>query len=133
VHVLQSIVEVLGARVGLDEIATNRLALAVDELYANIAKHGYHGKPGPVEFEAHIHRESGGIAQLHFEFRDHAPAIKDKEILNGRDINDVAPGGLGMHLICSVMDEVQHEALPDGNRWHLVANIKTEALYEHGH
>ncbi|MFQ5581030.1 MAG: ATP-binding protein [Mariprofundaceae bacterium] len=131
IHVLKSMVEVVGARAGLNEIESSRMVLAVDELFANIARHGYGGKPGTVEMEASIHHNEDGSRQLRFAFRDFAPGIENADTLQGRCMDDVTPGGLGLHLIRAVMDEVHHEALPDGNRWLLVSYINGGD--KHGH
>lgn len=129
VHVLRSMVEVIAARAGLDDVCANRVALAVDELYANIVRHGYHGAPGPVEFETRIHRADGEEQELLFVFRDFATPLTDtgwKEVAHPlhHDAEKIEPGGLGVHLIHSIMDRVEHEALPDGNRWLLIYQCK---------
>jgi len=129
VHVLRSMVEVMAARAGLDEMHANRVALAVDELYANISRHGYDGKPGPVEFETRIHRDEQGGRELLFIFRDYAKPLQDNSWEQGtgtlqHDPAAIEPGGLGVHLIHSIMDRVEHELLPDGNRWLLTYRCK---------
>lgn len=116
VHVLRSVVEVLGGRVGLDALELNRVALAVDELYANIVRHSYGHENGSVEFEAGLCGDSG----LRFVFRDFAPPLPDTTFCRKKSDGESAEikvGGLGMHLICSVMDVIRHEPLVDGNRW----------------
>ena len=44
VRILHSMVEVIAGRVGLDCVEANRLALAANELFANICSHGYKGQ-----------------------------------------------------------------------------------------
>jgi len=103
-YVLRSIVYVMTKRVGMDDRKSNRVALAVDELYANIAKHGYGGKPGRVEFDAKIHREGDGSKTLHFVFRDyavHVSAEKLKKLVSGHVKQDVSPGGCGLAVIAN--------------------------------
>jgi hypothetical protein len=39
--------------------------------------------------------------------------------LRGRALEDVKPGGLGLHMLKSVFTVVEHSKLPDGNEWHL--------------
>lgn len=120
VHILRSTVDVLGGRIGLDALELNRVALAVDELYANIVRHSYCDEEGPVEFEAGVCVDAGGRRGLRFLFRDYAPPLPDTTFCCKKgDVDDsvIKVGGLGMHLICSVMDVVRHEALADGNSW----------------
>jgi len=114
-------VEVMGNRAALDPMEINRMVLAVDELFANIGEHGYQNRPGIVEMRAGIRQ-----SELYFEFRDFAPPILDDSSLNGRELHDVRPGGLGMHLIHSVMDETHHKALADGNRWVLIRYLPSK-------
>jgi len=114
-------VEVMGRRAGLNDKETNRVVLAVDELFANISQHGYHGKEGPIEMKAEC---DDGF--LRFEFRDYAPPLMDKDTLQGQsmDASQIRPGGLGLHLIYAIMDEVGHQRLDDGNCWSLTKHLQ---------
>jgi len=124
VHVLHAMVEVIASRAGLTSLETNRVALAVDELFANIADHGYGEIPGRVQFESKIHVNDDGMKELHFIFRDYASIVD----INGWNcdraapcsVADITPRGLGIQLICSIMDVVEHIALEDGNQWTLI-------------
>jgi len=121
VHVLSSMVEVMSRRAGLNDKETNRVVLAVDELFANIGQHGYHGKEGPVEMKVEYENNA-----LRFEFRDYAPPLMDENTLCGQaeDASQIRPGGLGLHLIYAIMDEVRHQTMDDGNRWLLTKHLK---------
>lgn len=120
VHVLSSMVEVMSRRAGLDDKETNRVVLAVDELFANIGRHGYHGKEGPVEMKVKYEHDA-----LRFEFRDYAAPLMDEDTLCGQaaDASQIRPGGLGLYLIYAIMDEVRHQMLEDGNRWSLTKRL----------
>jgi len=123
VHILRSMVEVMAMRASLNEKEKNRVVLAVDELFANIACHGYGDKPGKVEFETKITTNDVGTEELHFMFRDYAPTVDVQGWACGGEepcASEITPGGLGIQLIHSIMDVVQHESLTDGNRWLLV-------------
>ncbi|HCS13840.1 MAG: hypothetical protein COS82_04785 [Zetaproteobacteria bacterium CG06_land_8_20_14_3_00_59_53] len=124
VHVLSSMVEVVGHRVGLSDKLTNRMVLAVDEMFANIAQHSYHGHEGKVDMSA-CWRDD----ELSFELRDYAEPLMADEML-AWPVPDAAgelkPGGLGMHLMRAVMDKIEHEALADGNRWRLTKYLHGE-------
>jgi anti-sigma regulatory factor (Ser/Thr protein kinase) len=128
VHILRSMVEVMAMRAELEALESNRVMLAVDELFANITEHGYGGKPGRVEFEAKLHMNNERQKELHFMFRDYAPAVSMDDMNCNQDnpckASDVMPGGLGVSLIHSIMDVVQHKALSDGNRWLLIYMCK---------
>jgi len=124
VHVLHSMVEVIALRAGLNDMETNRVALAVDELFANIADHGYGDVPGRVQFESKIHINDDALKELHFMFRDFAPVVDIKGWNCGArtecSASDIVPGGLGIQLIHSIMDVVEHRSLDDGNQWTLI-------------
>ena len=134
VHILRSMVEVMAMRAHLGELESNRVTLAVDELFANIAQHGYGDKPGRVEFEAKLHINQHRQKELHFEFRDYAPVMHKERFNCGEEkpcsASDVLPGGLGISLMHSIMDVVQHEALPDGNYWLLIYICKSDGQCE---
>jgi len=127
IHVLRSMVAVMSARAGMDELQSNRVAIAVDELFANIANHAYNGKPGRIEFVTSIETREHGNQALVFDFRDYASigwggSITDI-ISQSLDTDELCPGGLGLRLICSVADRCEHEVLEDGNQWRLIFNI----------
>jgi len=141
IHVLRSIVAVMTARAGMGELQSNRVAIAVDELFANIATHAYLGKPGKVEFVTRIEDRQHGGQELVFSFRDYAsigwsgdPA---EEASRRMAIEELCPGGLGLQLICAVADRCDHHILEDGNQWQLTFNIdhgkqlKGEAHHEY--
>jgi len=123
VHILRAMVAVMTARAGLDELQSNRVAIAVDEVFANIVAHAYGGKPGRVEFETQILCRDDKSRELVFSFRDYA-SVNWTGSLEGitaeqPDAETLSPGGMGLKLICSVADHCEHEALDDGNRWQL--------------
>jgi len=125
VHVLRAIVAVMTARVRMDALRSNRVAIAVDELFANIVNHAYAGKPGRIEFESSIESRADGIVLL-FNFRDYASLGWSgclEEIAAAHTTpEEPCPGGLGMKLICSVADRCEHDVLDDGNHWRLLFN-----------
>ncbi len=122
VQVLVSAVEVMSRRAGLSERDVNRVMLAVDELFANIGRHGYRGHEGQVEMVAVC-----DDTELRFELRDHAPPIAGLDALRVHEADGngtLRAGGLGLRLIDAIMDEVHHERLADGNRWVLIKRLK---------
>jgi len=137
IHVLRSMVAVMTARAGMAELQSNRVAIAVDELFANIAAHAYNGKPGRVEFETCIGNSGDGGQELIFNFRDYASAGWNGNIEEvttaGTEIHDpLSPGGLGLRLICSVADRCEHEVYADGNHWRLIFKINDKDQLKDG-
>jgi len=124
IYVLRSIVEVMTARADMDKLHSNRVSIAVDELFANISAHAYAGKAGRVEIESCIDTLT---QELIFDFRDYAALgwLGNIQETAARmiDVEHLCPGGLGLKLICSVATRCEHEVLSDGNHWRLVFNI----------
>jgi anti-sigma regulatory factor (Ser/Thr protein kinase) len=86
--------------VGLDEAATDAVVLAVNEACMNIIQHGYRMDPNG-RIDVSVLRERGAMV---FRLRDYAAPVNEERICS-RDLEDVRPGGLGVHLINSLMDE----------------------------
>lgn len=98
------------------------LTLAVEEAASNVIEHGYKGKGGPlgVDFEL-----SNGVVTI--RLRDRARPFRPGKV--GRPdaavpLEDRPLGGLGLHLMHQLMDEVRYETLPDGN---LLTMVKRDA------
>lgn len=115
---LRYMVEAMSSRAGLGAVQSNRILVAVDELFANIREHGYHGGEGLIEMRAEL-RDN----RLRFEFRDYAQPIADCDELKGRDVADVQPRGIGLRLIRAIMDEIHHTPMRNGNHWILIKHI----------
>jgi len=94
-------------RHGLGAEPAGRIALAVDEALANVIKHGYQGQAGQEIVVTMEHTESEGQGCLKFVVRDFGRQV-DPEMIKGRDLDDVRPGGLGVHIIKTVMDRVEY-------------------------
>lgn len=85
------------------------IVLAVDEACQNVVRHAYGGK-GDGDMVIDLRREGGALQVL---IRDFAQAV-DPAKIKPRDLDDVRPGGLGIHFIREVMDEMDYLPPPDG-------------------
>ncbi|MCU7959846.1 MAG: ATP-binding protein [gamma proteobacterium symbiont of Bathyaustriella thionipta] len=95
----------------------NAVVLALDEACSNVIRHAYpEQQAGEIVLE--IER---GDEQLIFRVIDFAPPC-DPSKIRSRDLDDIRPGGLGVHLISSIMDEVMHQDVKNGN---ILQMIKT--------
>ncbi|MDQ7002484.1 MAG: ATP-binding protein [Ghiorsea sp.] len=124
---LQQLADQACEGVCLSAIQINRIALALDELFANIHAHGYANQGGEIECAARWTGAEGALCQLEVKLRDFAPPIGDVTTCKGvcpetLKENPVA-GGLGMHLIYAITETFEHTPLEDGNQWRLVFNI----------
>jgi anti-sigma regulatory factor (Ser/Thr protein kinase) len=93
---------------GLDEEVTNKIVLAVTEACANIIRHCYGGEPGQ-RIDVTL-RFGPGFYEVQID--DYGEFVDPAE-MKGRELDDVKPGGLGLHFIHSVMDGVEYRQ----NRW----------------
>ncbi|MCP4592534.1 MAG: ATP-binding protein [bacterium] len=90
-----------------------RIVLAVDEAVANVIRHGYGGTcTQPIDITL-CRIEEGGRSGMRVTIRDFGRQV-DPEAICGRDLDDVRPGGLGVHIMRTVMDEVEYDCAEDG-------------------
>ena len=111
---VRSAIEAAGSRVGFDKKDCHAMALAVDEALANVIKHAY-GGACDKKIEIEIAELSGDTGEkgLKINIRDFGKAVEISKI-KGRDLEDIRPGGLGVHIMRKVMDEVIFECPPSG-------------------
>lgn len=94
---------------GLDEKGTDEVVLAVNEACMNIIQHAYEMDPnGRIDLT--VSRDGKALV---FLLRDYAGCI-DVDKVCSRDLDDVRPGGLGVHLIDCLMDESGFLETPEG-------------------
>jgi len=99
---------------GFSDLERGRIVLAADEAVTNIMRHTYQGAPDkPIILTNEIID-----GQIHFHLQDEGPPV-DFTKMKGRALDDIKPGGLGLHLLKSVFTTVEHKVLPNGNEWHL--------------
>ena len=83
---------------------SNAVTIAVDEAASNIIKHTYNGAKNElivVNFRILEDR-------LEVILRDFGEKV-DPKTIKSRDLNEIRPGGLGVHLIKSTMDVVNYD------------------------
>jgi anti-sigma regulatory factor (Ser/Thr protein kinase) len=92
---------------GFCEADVDKLVLAIDEAMANVIKHGYDRQPDqPIDVRLEPVAESGRVG-MRTVIRDYGKTV-DPDSICGRDLDDVRPGGLGVHIMRTVMDEVNY-------------------------
>jgi anti-sigma regulatory factor (Ser/Thr protein kinase) len=104
---------------GFSQDDTNNITLAVDEACSNIIKHAYCGSTGkPIQVTCTLYKNRLEILLKDFGKKANIDEIKS------RQLDDVRPGGLGVHLIKSVMDIVKYNNQDEeGNQLQLVKYI----------
>jgi serine/threonine-protein kinase RsbW len=110
----------MGARNEVDDTVIRHMEHAVDEACSNVIKHAYAGNPkksirvtlkvSPTAFEVII--EDSGVKP-------------DVASVKGRNLDELRPGGLGIHLIKRACDIVEFdEQKKKGNRLRLVKYLR---------
>jgi anti-sigma regulatory factor (Ser/Thr protein kinase) len=127
--VVRSTVQQFAAVVGFGEDECRQLVLAVDEALANIIRHAYGNRNDQmIEITCRQLADDGvspgasaedGMEVMLVDFGQSA----EPAALKGRSLDEIRPGGLGMHLITSIMDEVKYEPAPGRNQMRLVKRL----------
>lgn len=93
--------------IGFDEITSTKIALAVDEVCTNLIKHSYHfDKKREICINVDVNDNN-----LIIEIFDEGDAFDPSggDMLNMRDyFNNFKRGGLGLHIIKLIMDEIKY-------------------------
>ena len=86
--------------------------LAVDEACTNIIKHTYKGQNNrPIIAVCEIIGKG-----IQVTLRDFGKKVQQKK-LKSRALDDIRPGGLGIHFISSIMDKVEYDnSCKEGNK-----------------
>lgn len=121
----------LTEKLGFPEAECRAVVLAVDEALTNIIRHAYGGQT-EQPIEASFRRISLDEDALRGEaleivLEDRGPAV-DREKLCGRPLEEVRPGGLGLHFIRQSMDRVEFRRSNGRNQLHLVKMLRKAEL-----
>lgn len=103
--------------VDLGEDEAGRIVLAIDEACTNIIRHAHGGEAKPVRLT--MERRSD---RLVFVLIDQGGPC-DPELIRGRSLREVRPGGLGVHIIREVFDVVDYLPTETGTRLTLEKRI----------
>lgn len=102
----------------IDEDTQFAIQLAVDEAVANVIAHAYTGQPGRIHLCCWT-----ANGDFHVELQDQGrafdPAAVPPPDLTG-PLEERREGGLGLHFMRQVMDEVEFDFSPTGNRLHMI-------------
>ncbi len=121
----RELVSSVARRLGFPEEACGQIALAVDEALCNVIRHGYERrKDAPIWLSIFPLSSDGNVTGLRIVVEDEARQV-DPEQIRSRDLDEIRPGGLGVHIIQQVMDEVKYEKRsPLGMRLTLIKHRK---------
>lgn len=114
--VIRAVTTTMGGICGMTDSDVEDVKLAVDEACANVIRHAYKGDTSQkivVKFK---------VMEKGFEVVIEDSGIKAQpDLIEGRSLDDVRPGGLGIHLIKRAFDVFRFdEKKKKGNRLRLV-------------
>lgn len=105
----RELVAQVARRVGFPDAQCAQWASAVDEALANVINHGYERRPdGPIWLRLYVLDDTDEGAGLRIIIEDEARQV-DPASIKGRDLDDIRPGGLGVHIIREYMDQVAYQ------------------------
>jgi len=121
--VVRGTVERLAKTLGFPEMQCRSITRAVDEALSNIVRHSYGNRldqPIAMYFRR-TRRQSEREKQPGLEILlcDRGPEVEASK-LQGRPLDEIRPGGLGLHLIHQAMDTVEYTRKGTVNRLRLV-------------
>lgn len=106
-----------------EETDSRAIVRSVDEALANVIRHAYQGRGGlPIELTCRrlwSAKDSTTPAGLEIVLEDSGAAVNPKK-LRGRRLEEVRPGGLGLHFIKQSMDVVEFSRKNRKNRLRMV-------------
>ncbi len=106
---VRAMVKRLGERLNFQSEQVERMILAIDEACTNVIRHAYSNRAGErIHISFFVNPE-----RLEIHIRDFGQAASP-EALKPRQLDDIRPGGLGLHFIREGMDEVYYERPADG-------------------
>jgi anti-sigma regulatory factor (Ser/Thr protein kinase) len=123
----------LTERLGFPEPECRAIVLAVDEALTNIIRHAYRGvasRPIEASFRRILVSRDGRLREaLEILLEDRGVTV-DRAKLCGRALEDVKPGGLGLHFIHQSMDKVEFRRKIGRNQVRLVKFFHVPELHK---
>lgn len=112
------------------EEESRAIVRSVDEALANVIRHAYRGESGyPIEVTCrHLHgtRDGACVSGIEIVLQD-SGVRADPEKMRSRSLEEVRPGGLGLHFIRQSMDEVEFSRKKGKNQLRMVKYLAPAA------
>lgn len=128
--VVRAALSQLGEKLGLAEGECRAVVLAVDEGLTNIIRHAYGGKTDkPIEVRFRRIQAAGDGDHrdaLEIVLEDRGAAVNRAKLCS-RALDEVRPGGLGLHFIRESMDRVEFCRKKGRNQLRLLKLLQTTA------
>ena len=98
------------AECGFEECAAELLILALDEACTNIIRYAYGHECHPIRLHMERLRD-----RVRFVLRDYGKSC-DPSKIHSRALEDIRPGGVGVHIIKQAFDLVEYRPQARGTR-----------------
>jgi len=119
--ILRAVVANISAKAGFSPDESTKLVLGIDEACTNIIRHAYFG----CCTQRIIITFFTSSQYLEINIRDFGPK-SDPATFKARSLDEVRPGGLGLHFIRSAVDELEYEKLADGGMLLKLVKFRTK-------
>jgi sigma-B regulation protein RsbU (phosphoserine phosphatase) len=106
---VRTVVREVCRQAGCGDECSEQMVLAVNEACMNIIQHGYHFADGQ-QFTLRLSADDGVLTVC---LLDHGAAVSTAD-LRPRELDELRPGGLGVHFIRELMDDVDYLPAPNG-------------------
>lgn len=108
---VRAMISNVAQRFGFSDHDSDQISLAVDEALCNVINHGYGCRDdGRIWVSVWPLEKNLG---LRIVIEDGAPQVEPHTI-QPRELSEIRPGGLGVHIIREVMDQVVYEKREEG-------------------
>ena len=106
----------------------SEIALAVDEALSNVIRHSYCCEcTHRIQIAVQSINDPDQGAGLEIRVRDFGRQV-DPVNIKGRDLNDVRPGGLGVHIIRAMMSSAEYSHAAGGGMLLVMRKYKTHRV-----
>ncbi len=111
-HLVRDFISTAARNFGFDDESASKIMLAVDEACTNVIKHAYEFVPTrDIDIEIVSNGRKFEIIIMHNGKSFDPGAVKSPNMKEY--LRRYQRGGLGMHLMRSMLDEVEYKTLPD--------------------
>jgi serine/threonine-protein kinase RsbW len=125
--VVRGAMERLTETFGFSPAECRSVTRAVDEAITNIMRHSYQGQMDRlIEMLCQrVPKQPGTGDGFEVLLNDQGPAL-DPSKLRGRRLDEIKPGGLGLHFIRQSMDVVEFQRVDGANQLRLIKYLQPE-------
>jgi sigma-B regulation protein RsbU (phosphoserine phosphatase) len=114
---MRKMISSIGRKTGFSKKDINLVIVAVLEAFSNIVKYTYDGGAGKIKVRV---IKDGNTLKIFL--RDYGKKVDEEKIVS-RNLDDIRPGGLGVHFIKEIMDSVEYLPVKDGNELRLIKKV----------